>query len=247
MAAERPERHGDGFAGRVALRASQSPQKAPEGPQETTNPEGEIMHDPLVVAFEIRRPWPARRRTLTTRRLYWPPLITVWHREPGGRDSGTVCRPGTWKRHVHHWRLQIHPWQHFRRWALTRCAWCGGRSRKNDRANFGTSWDGVRSRWWRGEAGLMHSDCHTVWGASRRCLCDDPVMPPVGYGTCARCSKFRAWGADVSEADRLLAGLPEGDRIPVEMRPALEAIWDARLVVRGVDPETTIKPWRTER
>lgn len=27
--------------------------------------------------------------------------------------------------HVHHWRLQIHPWQKFKRWAFERCADCG--------------------------------------------------------------------------------------------------------------------------
>lgn len=27
--------------------------------------------------------------------------------------------------HVHHWRLQIHPWQQFKRWAFERCAGCG--------------------------------------------------------------------------------------------------------------------------
>ena len=70
------------------------------------------MHDPDVVAFTIRRPWPRRRRTLLGRR-YWPPLVTVWHREPRGHDAGTVCRhydrvtcrvlPG-WRLHIWHVR-----------------------------------------------------------------------------------------------------------------------------------------------
>lgn len=29
--------------------------------------------------------------------------------------------------HVHHWRIQIHPWQQFHRWAFVRCYKCGGR------------------------------------------------------------------------------------------------------------------------
>ena len=29
--------------------------------------------------------------------------------------------------HIHHWKLQIHPWQHFTRWAFSRCAGCGKR------------------------------------------------------------------------------------------------------------------------
>jgi hypothetical protein len=29
--------------------------------------------------------------------------------------------------HIHHWKIQIHPWQQFRRWAFERCSKCGGR------------------------------------------------------------------------------------------------------------------------
>jgi hypothetical protein len=202
------------------------------------------MHDPLVVAFEIRRPWPCCSAAPSEQR-HWPLMITVWHREPGGHDSGTICKwGGHWRWHVHHYRLQIHPLQHLRRWTLTRCAWCGGRSRKDDPINFGSSWDGPRSHWWQGEPDLRHHDCDTVWRASRKCLCNDPALSSQGYGQCAQCGKFRAWGSDVSKADVLLAGLPAASRIPVEMQPQLEAIWDERLVARGIDPATTIKPWR---
>lgn len=123
------------------------------------------MHDPLIVAFEIPRPWPERSPLpvapgegvrwrirhhyihvpgceddpphrggafpwwkpssysrywrLGGRDLYWPPLVTVWHREPGGRDALTVCRRRVqrpdgsrkftrgWRLHVHHWRIQV--------------------------------------------------------------------------------------------------------------------------------------------
>ena len=61
------------------------------------------MHDPMVVAFEIRRPWPERQArpfgktrwrfrgafwNIAGRGLYWPGLVTIWHVEPEGRDSG---------------------------------------------------------------------------------------------------------------------------------------------------------------
>lgn len=204
------------------------------------------MHDPLAVAFEIRRPWPSRTTFKSGGRRYFPPLITVWHREPGGHDSGTVCKwGGKWRWHVHHWRPTFPPLQHLRRIVLTRCEWCGGRSRKGDQVNFGSSWDGVRSPWWRSEKDLRHHNCNTVWRASRKCLCENPMLPAAGYGQCELCGKFRAWGADVSEADRMLASLPTGSRIPVETRARLEAIWNARLVDQGVDPATTIKPWRS--
>jgi hypothetical protein len=203
------------------------------------------MHDPLVVAFEIRRPRPRIEKTPTRTRIRWPAFVTVWHREPGGHDSGTVCRwSGSWRWHVHHWRVQVHPLQQLRRWALTRCEWCGGRSRKGDKVNFSSSWDGVRSRWWRGERDLRHHDCDTVWRASRRCLCDSPMLDHGSYGTCTACGKSRAFGASVDDADRLLAALPPRSRIPVDLRSRLEAIWDARCAARGDNPKATIKPWR---
>jgi hypothetical protein len=206
------------------------------------------VHDPLVVAFQIKRPWPDGGYKTATghRRRHWPAMVTIWHREPGGHDSGTLCKwNGKWRWHVHHYRIQIPPLQHLRRRLLTRCAWCGGRSRKGDPVNYATSWNRHRTRWWQGETGLLHSDCHAVLGASRACLCDTPAVSN-GWGKCGTCGKFRAWGAEVTEADRLLAALPTSGRIPLEMRPRLEAIWDERLIARGVDPSTTIKPWGTK-
>lgn len=77
------------------------------------------MHDPMVLVFSIRRPWPKVRRMKQPRRqqpgrkvtlrsvwrsfrspfwrfgrteLYWPSLIDVWHVEPDGHDAFTVCR-----------------------------------------------------------------------------------------------------------------------------------------------------------
>lgn len=218
------------------------------------------MHDPLAVAFEIRRPWPRREKhaatgrrwdiawgpfwTLAGRRYYWPTLITVWHREPGGHDSGEVCthhsrvqKPdGTWcyrfhrawRFHVHHWKVQIRPLQDLRRWALTRCAWCGGPSRKRDRVNISHQWDGPRGRWWQGEPGLFHRDCSSVEGAHRKCLCEHPLLSSEGFGQCAFCGRFRAWGSVPDDADRMLAALPKGSRIPADMTPDLETAWAAR-------------------
>jgi len=81
------------------------------------------MHDPLVVAFEIPRPWPTLSKHTTEKvrwqaryswatwkqpwkgwrkfwvvagvQVYWPALIRVWHREPEGRDALTVCQTRT--------------------------------------------------------------------------------------------------------------------------------------------------------
>ncbi|MGW0821803.1 hypothetical protein [Streptomyces sp. NPDC002845] len=230
------------------------------------------MHDPLTVAFEIRRPWPGRsplpaadrlsvrwrmrlHHTCTPRcgedpphrdgafpwwrpssyssfwRLngrdyHWPALITVWHREPGGRDGLTVCskrvqrRDGTWRRtrgwqwHVHHWRLQLHPYQQLRRSFLTRCAWCGGRSVKGDRADISHQWNGPRARWWQGERGLYHRDCSAIKHAHSTCVCARPALDHDIYGKCARCNLFRPFGftdANLARA-RELAAIPHGGR-----------------------------------
>lgn len=211
------------------------------------------MHDPLTVAFEIRRPWPKRNRTfdakpgrprwaidnspfwvIAGRGWYWPSIITIWHREPAGRDSGEVCKQFTrhqvadrtwtyrnhhaWRLHLHHWKIQISPLQDLRRWALTRCTWCGGPSRKGDQVDvsFGR---GDRGPWWRGETGLYHHDCSSIASAHRRCLCAAPLCadysPTAGpYGVCARCGKHRPFGAAerYTGFNRALAAIPEGVR-----------------------------------
>jgi hypothetical protein len=235
------------------------------------------MHDPMVVAFTIRRPWPCRDRShdarpgkprwhmryqwatwwtlwkpgtwtvfwvLAGRGWYWPSLITIWHVEPRGHDSGEVCkhyrrdlRPdGTWSStvlhewrwHVHHWRIQVHPLQALRRWALTRCAWCGGRQGKRDPVDVSHSWDGPRGHWWQGEPGLYHHDCSSIAGAHAQCLCADPVLEHSGYGGCARCGKTREFGVSdfFLEQRRILASVPAGQRDPVTSA-LVEARWKA--------------------
>lgn len=159
------------------------------------------MHDPLVVAFEICRPWPKRDRshdakndrprwraryswatwtkpwqgwmcfwTIAGKGFYWPSVITVWHREPGGQDALTVCRTrtqrpdGTWKYskgwvwHVHHWKVQVSPLQNLRRRMLTKCEECG----RKGRPDVSHQWDRARGHWWQGERGLYHSQCSSL-------------------------------------------------------------------------------------
>lgn len=177
------------------------------------------------------------------RGIYWPPLVTVWHREPGGRDSGTVCkhharhRDATgkwrvkvlrgWRWHVWHWRLQIHPWQHFRRWAFTRCTWCGGRSRKGDPVNNSHQWDGPRGPWWRGERGLYHLDCSSIQRAHLSCTCEVPgKLMHREYGACSNCDLFREFGREqiTTDAARLLKTIPTGGR-DAEVMARVRAMW----------------------
>lgn len=135
------------------------------------------MHDPMTVAHEIRFPIPkvrpneyAKNRPqgprwsaywyLGDKELYFPPLVTIWHNEPGGADSLSVCKWGTnWQWHVKHWSFQVHPVQHWRRRIMTRCAGCGGRSTKKNSVNHSLEWDSDKVPWWYPEQNLYHPDC----------------------------------------------------------------------------------------
>ena len=92
----------------------------------------------MVVAFEIRRPFP--QKTSLGRRpegrfewkrhgawwkpgswspfmwafgraWYWPALITVWHVEPDGRDAGEVCRQWEHGQKRRAWRWHVWHWR----------------------------------------------------------------------------------------------------------------------------------------
>jgi hypothetical protein len=176
------------------------------------------------------------------RDFYWPPLVTVWHREPGGYDALSVCRDrvhrrhgkraGEWKLtrgwhwHVWHWRFQVHPYHAARRRLLTRCEWCGGRSVKGDPVNVGNSWHLPKRPWWQGEADLFHNDCHNVHRAAGLCLCTIPgELSHPDYGTCSACGLFRPYGYQPNEPDRLLAALGRGERPGPELKARLAELW----------------------
>jgi hypothetical protein len=198
------------------------------------------------------RSW-ARFWVLAGREFYWPAMVTVWHREPGGRDSGEVCkhtrrvwdeaarkwrhkRANGWRWHVHHWHLTFPPVREARRWLLTRCEWCHGPSRKGDPVNHSLSWDGEKSPWWRGERGLFHQECTSVHLAHALCFCEVPTFAGRrDYGQCTACGKLRAWRQEPDEADRWLAALPAGSRITAEVRPLVEAAWRERRTRREAD------------
>lgn len=159
---------------------------------------------------------------------YFPSLITVWHREPGGRDSLSTCgkrvqrRDGTWgftrgwRWHVHHWRLQCPPLQRLRRRLLTRCAWCHSRHRPGDAVNISHSWDGPSGHWWQGEPGLFHRDCSAIERAHASCACEHPVLDQGDYGRCARCLHHRSYatGDEQLARTRQLARISLGGRDP---------------------------------
>ena len=212
------------------------------------------MHDPMTVAFEIRRPWPKIRKATRPKPFkigftcfwyigkyewYWPGLITVWHVDPSGFDSNEDCPySGNWQWHIHHWKLQILPLQSLRRWALTRCEWCGGKSRKGDCVNHSQQWDRKPDPWWKGERGLFHDDCSSISRAHRQCTCEEETGGPweselsgYAYGPCAACGKFRGWqpqddrGNPRDAANRILQSIPTGERDRVKIEE-VHRMWE---------------------
>jgi len=73
------------------------------------------------------------------------------------RKSRPWYRHPRW--HVWHWSLQVHPWQHFRRWALNRCQVCGKGFRYGESPVSDSYWYSRKPKFLRGEQGLRHSDC----------------------------------------------------------------------------------------
>lgn len=74
------------------------------------------MHDPSVLLWDNK-------------------ILEVWHEEPGGRDSGSVCPYRSMRRHPHHWRVRFMPYVRLRR-RLDRCAMCGRRMNKATRFGY---------------------------------------------------------------------------------------------------------------
>ncbi len=76
--------------------------------------------------------------------------------------AGLILRDRRWwfqkpKYHIHHWSFQIHPLQHFKRWAFSRCSKCGGRFKWGTPVGS-NSWHGTGPTW-RGERDVFHMDC----------------------------------------------------------------------------------------
>lgn len=60
--------------------------------------------------------------------------------------------------HMHHWKLQVHAIQQFKRWAFSRCCKCGGRFRFGE-SPVTSNWNSKGPRWFRGQTDIYHDDC----------------------------------------------------------------------------------------
>jgi hypothetical protein len=116
-------------------------------------------------------------------------FATIWHVEPGGRDSGEVCKHHrrwkdddgwhaeplrSWRWHVHHWHVQL-PWaQAIRARLFDRCAECG----RKGRPNHSRQWDskGLGWRKWRSREGLYHRECSDLVGLRHQRTTDEELI-----------------------------------------------------------------------
>lgn len=84
-------------------------------------------------------------------RIGWWNVLEVWHTEPGGADSGKVCKGMggsqlTWRnvkwawRHRRHIRVWSPPVRRVKAWRTLRCAGCGLRFRWKNDARFSPGW-----------------------------------------------------------------------------------------------------------
>lgn len=103
------------------------------------------MHDPMVVVFDLTK------------------HVTVWHHEPNGNDSGSVCKGmrgsnlswhnARWAiRHRRHLSIQIHPYQRVQRWLMDHCSECGRKFR----------WKDSRHGYMSHEREVWHDECMTL-------------------------------------------------------------------------------------
>ena len=115
---------------------------------------------------------------------YFPSLIVLWHVDPETDGTDSSCRNRyrqAWREaradrdplrlwwanlrmrrydlwHVHHWKVQVVVWQHFNRWAWSRCSGCGGRFSWGY-SPVSSSWGGRGPGWRRPEEGVRHREC----------------------------------------------------------------------------------------
>jgi hypothetical protein len=151
--------------------------------------------------------------TVAGRGLYWPTVITIWHREPHDHDAFEVCdRHGWWRWHVHHWRIQISPLQELHRRVFARCSWCGGRSTRRWPVNVSHQWDAPRRRLFRIDRSNFHAECSSVESARRQCTCTGQRIPPLDRWRCVRCQLHRTPDRNAAQtaAYLVLKSIPRG-------------------------------------
>jgi hypothetical protein len=183
-----------------------------------------LMHSPEVLLYgvrvrRLRRREPHPRSGVRFRRYVY--LADIWHYDPRGADSGTVCgripRRGAARlfwgaRHVRHLRVSFPLLVEVRRRLVDRCAHCRGRSTRRDPVNHRLGWDAVlRAHWWSSSSDVYHSRCAMFARSAVSCTCEEPLLlggdAQAHYGRCALCERRATWSAISRSDPKVSAGL----------------------------------------
>lgn len=97
---------------------------------------------------------------------------TIWHVEPDGKDSGTVCKhwrkvngesvvDRSWRWHVHHWHIQVGFLGRLKRSLFERCTLCGRRYPWGY-APVSHGWNEPGGTWFKVSRRAYHHECSSL-------------------------------------------------------------------------------------
>lgn len=226
------------------------------------------MHSPEALAFSIRSPFPSMRRKirddqypkwsspirfvkgrglryspfmrLAGYEFYFDSWVDFWHMEPNGADSGTVCRGRkSWKWHFWHYKVSPSLLYKWRRYLFTRCAECGGPSRKGHMVNHSDAgWYGApKTPLWCGSIKVYHAECLSKVSKARHELLHNHEK-----ATCWTCS-----GADSFKAKRAANHIPKVDpKMPKAQRAVIEDL-ELNIDLKLITPQAAVKAYNERK
>lgn len=215
------------------------------------------MHSPETLAFSIRSPFPSMRRKIRDDQypkwqspiryvkgrglryspfmriagyeFYFDSWVDVWHMEPNGADSLTICRDRitdtdgkfvrwshAWKWHFWHYKVSPSLLYKWRRRLFTRCAECGGPSRKGNVVNHSDGGFGGRPKTplWCGEVHLFHADCLSKLTKQRQEQLHNHEKESCYF--CSGAASFKINRAKVDHIPKVSPKMPQSQRDVIE-------------------------------
>lgn len=239
------------------------------------------MHSPEVLVFSIRSPFPSMRHKLRDDQypkwqspirfvkgrgfryspfmriagyeLYFDSWLDVWHMEPNGADSGTVCKTKwykdkqgrdrakqTWRWHFWHYKLSPSLLYKWRRYLFTRCAECGGPSRKGHVVNHSDGGFGGRPKTplWCGEVHLYHSEC-----LSKKTKQHNEQLHNHEKASCYFCSGAASFKINRGKVDHIPKVSP---KMPKSQRDAIEDL-ELNVKLKLITPQNAVKAYNDRK
>lgn len=204
------------------------------------------MHSPEVLAFSILSPFPKITKRTKSRvtsikfgshfwyigdyELYFESLVDVWHMEPDGKDALTICEKRwkdkdgkwhyskAWRWHFWHYKVSPSILYKWRRRLFTRCAECGGPSRKGHVVNHSDNgwYGGPKMPLWCGEINIYHSECMAKMSKRRHDGIHDHEK-----ANCYNCSGAASFRLNRNKANTIPESSP---KMPQEQRDIIEEL-----------------------